>query len=100
MYYASKTVKTEFVAEQSVLVQTLNEFKRKTTDMFLKSGLSDYWDINPESTRRGSKPCFDVTVRQRKTDAGKVAGLLGEQTSLSFLQRVPFAVQDGNGSSK
>ncbi|XP_025193513.1 uncharacterized protein LOC112593340 [Melanaphis sacchari] len=66
-YYASNTTKSQFAVDQSILVQSLDELKRKTRDAFLHAGLEKYWKINPESIRLGSRPCFDITICQRNT---------------------------------
>lgn len=86
------------MADQSVLIQSLDEFKRKTKNIFLQGGLSDHWEIYPESIRLGSRPCFDVTIRQRTTEVDKIIPL-GEQ-KLSFLERNPFITNDENCKSK
>ncbi|VVC37898.1 Hypothetical protein CINCED_3A015596 [Cinara cedri] len=95
-YYATKDLKTEFVAEQGVLVQELDEFKRKMKDTFLKAGLSDYWKINPESIRLGDKPCFEVTIRKRNSETTNIDPTLNGQTLLSFIHRNPFITKNEN----
>lgn len=97
-YYASLETKSQFVAEQSVLIQALDEFKRKTSNTFLKAGLEDYRKINPESIRLGSKPCFEVTIRQRSTEIDKCIPL--NKQNLTFLQNNPFIKNNVFGKSK
>lgn len=86
------------MAEQSVLIQALDEFKRKTSNTFLKAGLEDYKKINPESIRLRSKPCFEVTIRQRNTEIDKFIPL--EEHNLTFLQSSPFIRNNAFNKSK
>ncbi|CAI6375415.1 unnamed protein product [Macrosiphum euphorbiae] len=93
-YYASNNTKSQFVVDQSILVQALDEFKRKTRNTFLHAGLEDYWKINPESIRLGSRPCFDVTIRQRNTVIDNIVPI--DKRTFSFLQRNPIKTNDNN----
>jgi len=87
-FYGDKSMKSKFVNEQSVLVQALDEFKRKARNTFLGAGLDEYWKIHPESIRLGSRPCFEVMIRQRNTEFDQIVPL--DNKNFAFLQRNPF----------
>jgi len=75
-------------------MQALDEFKRKTRNTFLHAGLEDYWKINPESIRLGSRPCFDVTIRQRNTVIDNIVPV--DKRTFSFLERNLIETNDNN----
>lgn len=87
-YYASRDVKSKFVADQSVLVQALDDFKRETNRTFTEVGLADYWKCHPKSIRRCSPPCFDVMIRRRTKEVECAAP--PDEQRWWFLQRSPF----------
>ncbi|KAE9525960.1 hypothetical protein AGLY_014009 [Aphis glycines] len=93
-YYASDSTKSQFLVDQSILVQALDEFKRKTKDTFLRAGLEKYWTINPETIRLGARPCFDVTICQRNTVIDNLVPL--DERKFSFLQRNLIKMNDEN----
>lgn len=76
------------MSDQSELVRALDDFKRKVKYIYQKAGLTDYWQIHPQSIRLGAKPSFEVTIKQCKTDFDDIIKL--DEQNLSFLERNIF----------
>jgi Uma2 family endonuclease len=81
-------MKAQFVSDQSELVRALDDFKRKAKYIFERAGLTDYWQVHPESIRLGVKPYFEVTIKPGKTDIDDVVQL--DEQKLTFIERNMF----------
>lgn len=91
-------MKTKFLCDQSELVQILDDFRRKTKDIYRRAGLEDYWQVHPKSIRLGVKPSFEVTIKQRKSDITNVIQL--DEKNLTFLERNLFIPKPNNDNCK